>query len=98
MANFSRKVEIPGKTSQELYDKVSGDIDRFMSKASIGKFEIERNPAAKQVSVKSSMLTAQLVCEEGCIKLEAKLGLLATPFKSKIDDGINHWLKKSFQS
>ena len=31
MPSYSRTVQLPGKSSQELYDKVSQDIDRFMA-------------------------------------------------------------------
>ena len=96
MPSYSKTVEVPGKTAQELYDVVSRDIDRFMAKASIGKFDVQRNPGSKQVSVKSSMVNATLHCEEGRLRLEGQLSLLATPFKSKIDEGITWWLGKAF--
>lgn len=97
MAGYSRQVDIKGKTAQELYDKVSGDIENFMSKTPIGKVEVGRIPDKKQVTIKSSMLTATLFCEEGKIRIDAKLGLMAMPFKSKIDEGIDKWLAKTFQ-
>lgn len=96
MPSYSRSVKIPGKSSQELYDKISQDIDRFMQKASIGKYDVERDPAAKQVHLKASMLTATLICREGELALDAKLSLLAAPFRSKIDEGIDRWLSKTF--
>ncbi len=96
MPSYSRKVEIKGKSAQELYDKVAGDIDRFVSKIPMGKFDIDRNASAKTVDVKSSMATASLVCKEGCIELNVKLGLMAAPFRGKLDEGINKWLSKTF--
>ena len=42
------------------------------------------------------MITATLACEEGAIGLDAKLSLLAAPFRSKIDEGINRWIAKTF--
>ena len=96
MPSYSRRVQIPGKTSQELYDKVSTEINRFLEKASVGKFDLDRDPAAKKVHVKSSMFTATLTCEEGALDLDAKLSLLAAPFRSKIDEGINRWISKTF--
>ena len=96
MPSYSRTVQIPGKSSQELYDKVSADIERFMSKTGIGKVEIQRDAGAKSVVVKAPMVTATLSCGEGSITVDAKLGLLATPFKSKIDDGITAWIGKTF--
>lgn len=96
MPSYTKKVQIPGKTSQELYDKVSADIDRFLEKAGVGKVEIERNASKKQLQFKSSMFSGTLSCLEGSIDLDAKLSLLASPFKSKIDDGIGRWLAKTF--
>lgn len=96
MPSYSRRVQIPGRTSQELYDKVSQDIDRFMSKASIGKFEIERNPERKTLQVKGSMFNATLSCGEAEMELNAQLSLLAAPFKSKLDESITRWLNKTF--
>ena len=96
MPSYSRQVQVPGKTSQELYDKVAQDIERFMSKSSIGKFDVARDAVAKTVSIKSSMVTATLACEEGSIRLNAQLSLFAAPFRSKIDEGIDKWIAKTF--
>jgi hypothetical protein len=97
MPSYSKTVEIPGKSAQELYDVVSRDIDRFMAKASLpGKVDITRKPESKQVAVKHSMLSATLFCEDGKLRLDAQLSLLATPFRSKIDDGIAWWVGKAF--
>jgi hypothetical protein len=96
MPSYSRTVQIPGKTSQELYDRVSQEIDRFLSKTSIGKYDLERNPGAKEVSFKASMASATLRCGEGELILEAKLSLFAAPFRSKLDDAIDRWIAKTF--
>lgn len=96
MPSYSRKVEIPGKSAQELYDKVASDIERFMEKTPMGKMEIARDPAKKEVNLVSTMATATLYCKDGCLELEAKLSLLAAPFRSKLDDGIDRWLAKAF--
>lgn len=96
MPSYSRKVTISGKTSQELYDKVSEGIDRFMSKTPVGKYEIERVPGKKELKVKSSMFNATLTCTEGQMELSGNLSLLASPFKSKLDEAIDRWLSKTF--
>ena len=96
MPSYSRKVSLSGKTAQELYDKVAADIDKFVDKIPMGKFEIERDPGRKEVKVKSSMATASLVCGEGFIEVNAKLGLMAAPFRGKLDEGIDKWLAKTF--
>ncbi|MGK5082360.1 hypothetical protein WDW37_03565 [Bdellovibrionota bacterium FG-1] len=97
MPSYTRKVQVPGKSSQELYDKVSKDIGRLMEKTSIGKFDITHDSSAKSVHLKSSMFTATLVCGEGHLELNGKLSLLAAPFRSKIDEAIDKWIAKAFQ-
>ncbi len=96
MASYSRRIEIPGKTAQELFDKISGDIERFLSKSPIGKADVQRDPAKREVSVSSSMFSATLVCQEGAVEVNAKLSMFAAPFKGKIDEGIEKWIAKSF--
>lgn len=96
MPSYSRQVEVRGKSAQELYDKISNDIDGFMEKSAIGKFDVEKNPTARQVILKSSLVNATLHCEDGRLRLEGNLSLMAMPFRSKIDDGINRWLTKNF--
>lgn len=97
MPSYTRKVGVSGKSAQELYDKLASEIERFIEKASIGKCDIDRNPQSRVVSLKSSMFSATLRCEEGEIVLDAKLSLLAAPFRSKIDEGIDKWVARTFQ-
>ncbi len=96
MADFSRKIELPGRTADELYNKISSDLAKFLEKGSPVKAEITRNDAARTMEAKSSMFSAKLRCVEGCIQVDVKLGLLALPFKSKLDEGIDKWLRKAF--
>jgi len=96
MPSFSREVILTGRSAQELYDKVSADIDRFLAKSSIGSAEIERDPDKKEVRVKSPLFSATLACLEGKIRFDAKLGLIASAFRGKLDEGIDKWLAKTF--
>jgi len=96
MPSYTREVKVPGRSAQELFDKISAGIDRFMEKAAVGKFEIERKPEARTVAVKSSMFSATLLCQEGCVRLDGKLSLMAVPFRAKIDEGIDKWVSKTF--
>lgn len=97
MASYSRKVSIPGKSSSELYDSVSKDIDHFLHQSLIGKVDIVRDPERKEVSLKGSLFSAKISCQDSTIDVNAQLSLLATPFKSKIDEGITHWISKIFK-
>jgi hypothetical protein len=96
MPSYTREVNVPGKSAQELYDRVSGDIDRVLEKFNVGKFDVSRDPAKRALSIKGSMLSATLTCGDGKLKLDGKLSLLAAPFKSKIDENIDRWLTKAF--
>ncbi len=96
MPSYSRKVNVPGRSSDELFEKVSEGIDRFMSKAAIGKYEIERDPSKKEHRIKGSIFSATLKCMNAQMELNANLSLVALPFKSKLDEGIDRWLSKTF--
>ncbi len=96
MPSYQRQVEIPGKSSQELYESVAQDIEKFLAKASIGKFEVDRDPGKKEVRIRGSVFSATLLCLESRMELKAQLSLLAMPFRSQLDEGINRWLSKTF--
>ncbi|MBY0470239.1 polyhydroxyalkanoic acid system family protein [bacterium] len=96
MPSYSKKISVSGHTADELYTKISTEIDKMMGKLPVGKFDIQRDPQKKQVSLKSSMASATLTCLDDNLVLDAKLSLMATPFKAKIDETIDHWVKKVF--
>ncbi len=96
MPSYSREVKIQGKSSQELYDKISQEISKFLEKTPIGKHELILEPHRKEVHIKSSMITATLICREESVGLDARLSLLAAPFRSKLDEGIDRWIAKTF--
>jgi hypothetical protein len=67
-----------------------------LSKTPIGKFELDKNPTAREVSFKSSMASATLRCLDGKLELDGKLSLMAAPFRGKLDEAIDKWLAKTF--
>ncbi|NDD91033.1 hypothetical protein EBZ37_02985 [bacterium] len=97
MPAYSKTIKVPGRSAQDLYDKISTDLDRMVEKWGVSqKMELSRDPSKRQLHVKSSMVTATLTCTDGCLVLDAKLSLLATPFRSKIDEQIERWVSKNF--
>ncbi|MBL7715254.1 MAG: polyhydroxyalkanoic acid system family protein [Bdellovibrionales bacterium] len=96
MPSYYREVKIDGKPAQELFDFISGDIERFLNKAAMGNFEVKRDAAARCIEIKSAMFNAKLKCEDSKVVLDGSLSLLASAFKGKIDSGIEHWLSKHF--
>ena len=98
MPKYSRNVKIAGRSAQELYDVVAKDIDRFLSKTPLGEYELNRDPARREVSFKASMASMTLSFVDGEIQLNGSLGLMAMPFKGKLDEGIDRWLNKTFSA
>lgn len=96
MPSYTKKIQIPGKSSDELYSKVSETVDRFLEKSNLGGTEVKRDAGSKQLHLKHSMVSATISCLEGSIDVDAKLSFLAAPFKGKIDEGIQKWLSKTF--
>lgn len=82
--------------ADSIYASVSKDIDRFLSKSPIGNYEIKRDDASKKVAFKSSMASGTLAAKDGQLQVDISLSLIATPFKSKIDEGVTKWLAKAF--
>ena len=97
MPAYSKTVKVPGRSAHDLYEKISRDIDQMSQKWGVAqKMELSRDPEKRQIYLKSSMVSATLTCTEGCLVLEAKLSLLAAPFRSKIDEQIDRWVSKNF--
>lgn len=99
MPSYSRTIALPGKTADEIFNRISLAIDKFEEKdtGKFGKFEFSRDEAEKSVQLKSHHVTANLKCRDGEVFLEGKLSFFVAAFRSKIDDGIDQWIEKSFK-
>ncbi len=96
MASFTKKFPIPGKSSDVIYASIANGIDHFLSKTPVGNYDLTKDDANKKLSFKSSMASGTLSAKEGELEVEISLSFLATPFKSKIDEGVTKWLNKTF--
>lgn len=96
MASYSKTFPVPGKMADSIYNSIATDIDRFLSKSPIGNYDVKRDDAAKKVTFKSSMASGTLSAKDEQLQVEISLSLLATPFKSKIEEGVTKWLAKAF--
>lgn len=94
MPSFSRTIDLKGKKQDELYQIVSTEIEKFLSKIPLGNIDIDKDASQKSVSVKSKMFSGTIQCFDEKISIDVKLSLMAAPFKSKLDDGITRWLEK----
>lgn len=100
MPSYSRTIALPGKTADEIFSRISQAIDKFEENdtGKFGKFAFSRDENEKSVQLKSTHVTANLKCRDGEVVLEGKLSFFVAAFRSKIDDGINRWIEKSFQA
>ncbi len=97
MPAYTKTVKVPGRSAQDLFEKISKDIGPMIEKWGVSQgVELTHDPATRQLYLKSSLISATLTCSEGCMVLDAKLSLLALPFRSKIDEQIDRWVSKSF--
>jgi hypothetical protein len=96
MPAYNKKVSVPGKSAQELYDKIAMDIDQLVSKWGLPNAKLTRDAAKRQIHLKAPMVEAVLSCVEGEVRLDAQLGLLAMPFRSKIDEQVDKWVGRNF--
>jgi hypothetical protein len=96
MPAYKKEVSLPGKSPQDIYSVIDKEIDRFLSKTPLGKYELSRKPDQFQIEVKSSMFSAVLKCTEGKVALDGSLSFMAMPFKGALDEGIDKWIKKNF--
>lgn len=98
MASYQRKIDIPGKSADEIYTRIEQALEKFESgdTGKFGKFTFKRDPASKTVRLESSQVTANLKCIDGCVQLEGKLSFLVSAFRGKIDTWINQWIERAF--
>lgn len=100
MANYSKRIEVAGKSADELYNTATKHLDELLLKpkvqALLGKVGVSKSDAEKKIVLDSKLVNATLRCEPGAFVLEGKLSLMALPFRSKIDGAIETWLKKVF--
>ena len=101
MPSYHKRVEIPGQNASELYARVEKDMEKFLVTSTaglIGKLDVKKDPASHSIQVDSKLFNARLLCEDGAIDLQGKIGLMALPFRSKIDEVIDRWIAKHFQT
>lgn len=96
MAKFTKSFNIPGKNGQMIYQAISENIEKFLSKTPIGEHELKKDDAKKEISFKASMASGTIRAQDDGVHVDISLSLLATPFKGKLEEGINKWLSKTF--
>lgn len=96
MPAYKKNVKVSGKTAQELFDRINGEIEKFLTKASIGDFKVKRHADKRQFAIESKLFNATLDCKDGELDLKGSLSMFALPFRAKIDEGIDKWIARSF--
>jgi hypothetical protein len=98
MPSFKKKIHIPGKTAFDLYQKADISLSHFLEKydGKIGKIECVKQEEQMTLILNSKFFKAFLKCEDAAFDLRCELSLMALPFRGKIEEGIDHWIKKHF--
>ena len=100
MPSYRKVAELPGKSAADLYKKVSEGLTgleaTLQSVPGGADARTEHDASAHKVTIFSKFINATLVCHEGRIELNGALSWIAMPFKSKIDEVLDRWLKKTF--
>ncbi len=96
MPKFAKEVFIKGQSVDVLYERVVNDLSKFLNKTAFGHAELFRDDAQKILHFKASMAEGEISCHEGRIRVDAKISLFTVPFKSKIDETIDHWVESTF--
>ena len=96
MANYTRQVTIPGKSAEELFTTMSTELEPMLKRAQMGSFVMDQDASAKELKIKGSLFSATLTCKDARMDLDVKLSMLATPFRSKIDETITKFISKTF--
>jgi hypothetical protein len=98
MPKYTKSFSLPGVKPETVFDKIVGDSERWKTsiESMLGKVEIQSDPALKQISLKSKFVNAVFVCLPEEVRVDADLSLMAMPFKGKVDEGIDRWIKKTF--
>ncbi len=76
--------------------KVSETIDQFLGHSALGAVEIRRVEATSTVEIVSKVARATLIASDGALVLQAELSLIAMPFRSKLDEGLEKWRQRHF--
>ena len=96
MPSYKREISIPGRSAAELYQGVSGGLEKMLSKFNVPvKFTITRNDPARSVEMASPVFNATISCVDGRVTVDGSISFLAMPFKPKIDAGIDQWIAKA---
>jgi len=98
MPSYKKVVPLPGRSSSEIYDVVSNNIDRFLSKTGMGGYDLTKDPEQKKLFAKAKLFSATLICSEGEVTLDVSLSLFAAPFKGQLDSAVDKWIQKNFPS
>jgi hypothetical protein len=98
MPAYKKKITVKDRTASEIYKIIAGDIENFLKKMGLSDFKITKIASKKQIELESKMFSAVLTAKDGEIHLDGKLSLLAMPFQSKIDEGIDRWIQKNLKA
>jgi hypothetical protein len=98
MPKYSKTFSLPGVSAEVSFTKILKEAETWKTslESMLGAVEIASEQAKKELSFSSKWVKASLICKEDAVQVDAELSMFAMPFKSKVDEGIERWIKKSF--
>ncbi len=94
---LKKKYEVPGHSASEIYRKVAMELRAAVGGKSFMKdITLNYNDPETRIELKSKYADAILVCLPGRVEVDAKLAMMALPFKGKIEKFFDEWAHKLF--
>lgn len=91
MPAWNRTFALPGVTADRSYARARSDIAGLLERAKLGHFDLQEDPAAKKIRFDSKLASATLHCRDGEVEIDAKLSLVAFPFRGQIEKVLENW-------
>ena len=95
MPKLHKRIEIPGQSARDLFARIRSEMEQSLARAGVDGAKLSLRESECVVEVSHAMIAGTIRCHEGAIEVDAKLSLLATPFRSKIEGWFEAWGKKA---
>lgn len=101
MPAFKKTISVPGLKKDEIYARVKTEVGRAQEKLKdstnpLAKFDVNFRDEICEVGVKAKLFSGSLTFRDGQVEATFDLSILATPFRSQIDEQIDRWVTRAF--
>jgi hypothetical protein len=102
MPSYQRQVSVPGHSAEQIYDLLLSKSEALIQKVNekfgsvIGTLDWSRDASTKTFQLKAKLFSVEIQCLDSRVQCQGQMSFLAVPLKSKIDEGIDRWIQKTF--